>query len=391
MKLKVVVVIVLLAVGAGATVVALGGLPGGAAASSFLTQPVSRGTVTQDTAATGSVEPSETYGLAFGSAPRLLGSDDASDPASGRTWEVAEVEVAAGDRVEAAQVLARADTTELETEIADAERSVQVAGEQLEIAQEAYEEAETSDDRQRTRIDVLTARNAWSQARRTLRGLRDELRGATLRAPIAGVVGSVDIAPGVDAPSSDAIVVHAAAFVVEADVVESDLPDVSPGQPASVTIEALEIELEGSVATIGSEPADEESGVVSYPVTITIADPPADLRTGMTAEIAITLEEAADVLTIPARALLGSEGDYMVRVPGADGSPELRPVTVGLVTNTLVEVTDGLAENELVITGTSADQNSTNTIQGPGGAIPIPGGGVIRDVGPRGQQGPTQP
>jgi macrolide-specific efflux system membrane fusion protein len=390
MKLKLLVVIVLLAVGVGATVVALGLLPTGrAAASSFLTQPVTRDTVVQDAAATGTVEPSESYGLAFGASPRLLGSDDASEPASGRTWRVATVDVAAGETVEAGQVLARADTTELEAEIADAERALAVAREQAEIAQEAYDDADTFDDRRRRRIDVLNARNVLSQAQRTLRELRAELRTATLQAPIAGIVGAVEIAAGLDAPSGDAIVVHAAGFVVEADLAEDDLPDVHAGQPARVTIDALGSELDGSVTTIATEPADAESGVVGYPVRVAIEDPPAGLRTGMTAEVTITVAEAADVLTVPASALLGGDGDYTVRVLAEDGTPELRPVSVGLVTNTLVEITDGLADGEVVITGTTAERNATNGVQGPGG-VQVPGG-FVRG-GPRVEQGPvTQP
>ena len=62
------------------------------------------------------------------------------------------------------------------------------------------------------------------------------------------------------------------------------------------------------------------------------------------------------MLTIPAEALRGTAGDYRVQVMGADGTPTVKPVEVGLVTSTTAEIKSGLAEGETVITGTAADR-----------------------------------
>jgi macrolide-specific efflux system membrane fusion protein len=381
MKLKLLVVVLLLVVGAGATIVALGGLPtGAAAASSFLTTPVSRSTVTEDAAATGTIEPSRSYGLAFGSRAHLI-AEDSSDPGAGRTWHVTEVGVEVGDAVTAGQVLARADTTDVEAELADAANAVAAARAQVAIAEERLEDADDADSRRLARIDVYNARTQESQARQTVKTLKAELAAATLRAPIDGIISALDVGAGLDAPSGDALVVQATDYIVQADVVESDLPSVRLDLPASVTVDAVDAELEGRVTAIAPTASESEAGVVSYAVTIAVADPPADIRPGMTADVTITLAEAADVLAVPTSALLGSEGEYVARVLAADGTVELRPVTTGLVTNTMAEITDGLSEGETIVTGTSNAQDPAQQGQGgPRGGIGIPGDGpIIRD------------
>jgi hypothetical protein len=63
---------------------------------------------------------------------------------------------------------------------------------------------------------------------------------------------------------------------------------------------------------------------------------------------------------------------------GADGTPVRTPVEVGLVTNTLAEITSGLSEGTAVVTGTASDLAGTDTATG--GAFPG-GGGVIVNGG----------
>jgi len=97
----------------------------------------------------------------------------------------------------------------------------------------------------------------------------------------------------------------------------------------------------------------------------------------MTADVTITTASATNVLAIPARALLGTTGAYRVRVLNADGSVTTKDVTVGLVTDSLVEIKSGLQAGDRVITGTSSSQNSNGgpTNQGGGRFFGGPGGG----------------
>jgi macrolide-specific efflux system membrane fusion protein len=116
-------------------------------------------------------------------------------------------------------------------------------------------------------------------------------------------------------------------------------------------------------------------------VTVTLGEAPAEAKPGMSADIAITIAAATDVVTVPSAALQGSEGDYAVMTLGEDGSAQRVPVDVGLVTNASAEIRSGLEAGTPVVIGTTADLIGTDaTTRGGfgGGAVGIPGGVVRR-------------
>jgi macrolide-specific efflux system membrane fusion protein len=105
----------------------------------------------------------------------------------------------------------------------------------------------------------------------------------------------------------------------------------------------------------------------------------------MTASAAVTTAQAANVVAVPAIALVGSSGNYGVRVIAADGSSQVVPVQVGLITTSLAEVKSGVTEGETVSIGTVSARTSTTTT---GGGVAIPGiggggggGGFVRNPG----------
>jgi macrolide-specific efflux system membrane fusion protein len=412
----------LLTVGIGAVYIStVGSADTQAATDSYLTQAAQLGDVTMSSAATGTVAAAATYSLAFGSDARL--ADTITTGSSTQEWTVDEVHVAVGDRVAAGQVLATADTSDLEDQVAELEVS-------LDSARITHREAgsDLADARSRAQEDLVDAtsavasarlsvksaraqRNAAAdgmatlQARIALIGARDQLRAARqqreeiaarldgefpdetiavsqaqatvldlesqladltgqlehaeLVAPLDGVISDVNITAGLPAPSSDAILVDSATLEVVADVVESDVSSVEIGQPAVVSIDALDAEVAGTVTSVSPTTTGDGSSVVTYPVTVRLTDPGEAVRSGMSSDVQITLAEAADAVTVPAVALMGSDGQYMVRVLATDGSVEMRPVSVGLVSETLAEIQSGLAEGEAVIVGSDADRTGT--------------------------------
>lgn len=381
MKLKLVALVVLVAVGVGALAVTFGGFGANAAASTqYLTATATVGDVTDDVAATGSLASAESYGLAFGADPYLVG-DTETAPVGDDTWPVTEVTVKVGDTVAAGDTLATADTADLERDLATATANLRSANINLAIAEEALADAEDAgdtDQERQAKLQLYSAQNQVSDASQARGAIQRKVKAASLKAPIAGVVTEVTIRVGFDAPSGAAIVIASTTYVVTTDVVESDLADIDLGQTASVTIDALDAEVEGTVTAISPVAGDGSSGVVAFPVTITVTDAPPKARAGMSAGVTITTASAIGVLTVPSSALEGAEGSYAVMTLGADGTPVRTPVEVGLVTSTSAEITSGLAEGTAVVTGTTAELAGTvGTTNGPGGGggIGIPGGG----------------
>src|ERR671931_478559 len=106
MRMKLVAIVVLLAVGGAAVVAALGAFtPQATNATSLLTAAASVTDVIDEIAATGTVETASQYSLAFGSAPSESASSSSDNGAASNQlaasidWPVTEVKVAAGDHV----------------------------------------------------------------------------------------------------------------------------------------------------------------------------------------------------------------------------------------------------------------------------------------------------
>jgi len=385
MKLKLLLILVLVVAGAGAIFVSLGGLSASAATTRYLTSVAAVGDVRNDVAATGAIATVASYGLAFGSPAHLAGDSSSSAASGGETWTVTSVAVAVGDKVSKGEKLAVAATEDLEHQLTAAIANRRSAALQLEIAREQLADASTTDSTRQAQLSVYQSESQLVQAETTQHDLEAQIAAATLVAPIDGIVTAMNAVAGLDAPSGDAIVVDAATYEVTADVVESDISSVTTGQPATVAVSAVGGTIEGTVAAIAPvSSAADSNGVVSYAVNVALTQPPATLRPGMTADITITTASAANVLTVPAAALNGTTGAYTVRVLGANGLPETRQVGVGLVTSSLVEITNGLTAGEAVITGTASERTVTTTTNQGGG---FGGGGGGQFVGPGNFQG----
>jgi RND family efflux transporter MFP subunit len=388
MKRKLLALVVLVAIGIAALAVTFGGLGAAAATTTqYLSTPATVGDVTDEVAATGSLASSETYGLVFGADP-YLSNDEATAPQSDRTWSVTDVKVKPGDRVEKGDVLATASIADAQQDLASATADLRTANINLTIAKERLADARDSDNTDSIRQALMgyyAAVNQRSKATQDRTAIQRQIKAATLRAPIDGEVTAVNIVKGFDAPTGAAILVASTTFTVTTDVVESDLANVKVGQAATVTISAIDADLQGTLTAISPTATDSQSGVVSYPVTISVTNPPTTARAGMTADVTITTASATGVLTVPSSALEGNAGDYSVLVLNADGTTRRVAVDVGLVTNTMAEIKSGLAEGTAVVTGTTADLAGTTPTSGRfGGGFAVPGGGPVQRV-----EGPT--
>jgi len=388
MRLKIAAIVILLAVGGGAVAVAAGALtPSATNATTLLTATAAVTDVTDEIAATGTVQAASQYELAFGaaavatdgSASSASSASSNSSPTASVTWPVTAVKIAVGDQVKAGQVLATADPSDIDAQIADARRAASSAAIQLRQAKTDHSNATDTASRRQTLVALYNAETADAKAKSDLASLLELRKHATLTAPAAGTVTAVAIAVGADAPDGAAITMISSDLRIATSVVESDIAAIKVDQEATVSITALDASLVGKVVSIdpvGS--ATGTNGVVSFAVDVRLESPPAGLRPGMTADITIVAASATNVLAIPSRALSGTADAYTVRVMAADGSVSVRDVQVGLVTSSLAEIKSGLQAGERVVTGTSSTQNTTNTFGG-GGAFP--GGGVVRGVG----------
>ncbi len=91
---------------------------------------------------------------------------------------------------------------------------------------------------------------------------------------------------------------------------------------------------------------------------------------GLAADITIAAGSAEGVLTVPTTAVKGAAGSGVVWAVLPDGTNEERPVVLGLNNGTLVEITSGIAEGEMVLEFVPGAPAQTD------GCMPMPGGGM---------------
>ncbi len=262
---------------------------------------------------------------------------------------------------------------QLDLEEAQANYSLAVADiseSEVKNAQEKLLNAQVALESEPLQLEQLE--NALEQARLQLESAQRALEETVLTAPVDSTVTSLDVEIGETASAGQAVVVLSGLTTLEVEINldETDVPRVSVGQEAQITLDAFpDAELTGEVTSIAPV-AQTESGVVLYPVTVQLSPTQLPIRAGMTADVEITTVSQEDALIVPLRAV-HTEGDqaYVYRLVG--GQAEQVEVTLGMMTDTEVEITGGLAEGDEVSVVAAPTQGSTSGF-GPGGMF---GGG----------------
>ncbi|MBN1856465.1 MAG: efflux RND transporter periplasmic adaptor subunit [Dehalococcoidia bacterium] len=193
---------------------------------------------------------------------------------------------------------------------------------------------------------------AVKAAQLNLDAVQDMLQDAMIEAPFPGVITTTLVKEGDILTSMNYFnpafrIVDPAHLEMTGLIDEMDIAQISMGQKAIVTMDALPgVEVEGTVTYI-SAAAMIEAGVVMYQTTITLENPDPAIRDGMSATADIILQEHKGVLVVPRSAVTISAGQATVYVV-ADGDMVVRDIVLGLPSGQLYEVESGLSEGELV-------------------------------------------
>jgi HlyD family secretion protein len=139
---------------------------------------------------------------------------------------------------------------------------------------------------------------------------------------------------------------------VKGKIPESDVGKISVGMPARIGVESFRDEtFSGKVSRI-SPLGKEQDNVTSFEVEVVINNDTRKLKTGMTANAEIILEEHPKTLVIPEASIIYGEGDSTsVEIPdAADPSGKKKvPIKVGISNGVRTEVVEGLKEKDLVV------------------------------------------
>ncbi len=273
------------------------------------------------------------------------------------------INVQAGQSVNEGDVLMTIKNDELDRNVAEAQRAVAAAQEDLANAQKAAAAQATPT----TDVDGASAAagvsdasadtNAVSAAQRSLASAQANLDQAnakaasrTVTAPSSGSIVELNakvgatVTGGMIMGESDTSggkqcmqIADLSKMKVTVQVGEKDIAKIAVGQSANVTYPAFpDIVSQGTVtaiASVANSDAANGGGSVTFNVDILIEAPDARLKPGMTAEVSVVTEQLDDVVMVPTMALMTEDGEhYYVNVATDDEGKQTRRVKVTVVT-----------------------------------------------------------
>ena len=311
--------------------------------------------------------------------------------------QIIQVGVVEGQVVKSGDFLLRLDSTQYE---ANAERDkalIQTYRSQLIQAEARMKREQNNYDRQKqlydsqlisqeqletskiefdiSRAEVQAIRHQIQQAEASLKSTLDSLGKTVYHSPIDGIITSLPVEEGeiavVGTLNFAGTVLMTIADLSEMEVAvevdETDVIGVKLGQEVDVKVDALPSQvLDGTVTEIGSSAIAKLSASQQesrdFQVTITLNDPPATLKPGLSASADIIIAEKKGVLAVPISALVlkekksdtpsrreaaEEEGVYVI----AGERAKFCPVTKGIMGGLSIEITSGLKEGQEVIVG----------------------------------------
>lgn len=355
------------------------------------TEPASRITISNYVTATGTVEP--------------VTEVEVGTQVSGI---IDKLYVDYNDVVTAGQLIAEMDKVTLQAELESAQSELASCKTEYEYRLKEYNRSKTLHDKELVSDSEYDealymyekAKNAYEQSKASMVKVKRNLGYATITSPIDGVVISraveegQTVAAGFETPTLFTIAADLTQMQVIADVDEADIGQVADNQRVEFTVDAYPDDtFEGTVKQVRLE-ATTESSVVTYEVVITAYNPDLKLKPGLTANVKIFTLEKEDALAIPTKALKYVPDAEMLAKIGvavetacgepADGTREVwvkkdnaispKYVTTGSTSNDKTEITDGLADGDVVVTGleVSAVKKTETAERSP--FMPAPGG-----------------
>lgn len=274
--------------------------------------------------------------------------------------------------------LARENMVKAEKDYARTKELFERSLESQAVLDSMYAAAEVEKARYQSTLDQV------EQARAALRQARDALAKTTIYAPMSGTVSKLNKEKGEMALGSqfqaDVILEISNLEGMEAlvDIDENDIVSVSIGDEATIELDSLpDLKLTGRVTEIANSAKSAGSGTTEerteFEVKVAVIEPVPELRPGMTASAEIVTEVCEDCVSVPIQSVavrtleqLGAEavgeGEEPRFTPDregfvevvwvvADGRAQARQVKTGIQSETYIEIVNGLAVDEQVVTG----------------------------------------
>ncbi|MEO6914446.1 MAG: efflux RND transporter periplasmic adaptor subunit [Chitinophagaceae bacterium] len=264
----------------------------------------------------------------------------------GQGGQVRSILVKKGDRVKKGQLLLTLDNSLVK-------ENLQTAQTQLAYAENIYQRQKNLWDQQiGTEVQLITARNNVDQAKRNIATLQEQQSFSNVYAHVNGIADEVSIRVGemfTGMPTSGIKIVNNSELKVITDVPENYISKVKKGTPVVITIPDLNKTYNSSISLISQSIGTSSRGFSAE------SKLPADanLKPNQIALIKIQDYKASGAIVIPVNVVQTDEKGKFVLV-GVNESGKMiakkKSVILGELYGDKIEITSGLAENDVLIT-----------------------------------------
>jgi HlyD family secretion protein len=210
--------------------------------------------------------------------------------------------------------------------------------------------------------DIEAARAQVLQAQGILVNIQTQLDDTVIQAPFSGIITQkyADVgafvtpttsASATSSATSSSIVALASDLEAVANVAETDISDIYPGQSVDLQVDAYPGRtFKGEVRLVAPESVVVQN-VTSFQVRIKILDDPEhQLKSGMNLTASFLIDHHEEALLIPTTAILSEAQGTGVYLFRADSQPVFQLIDVGATMGTQTEVLNGLSEGDRVFT-----------------------------------------
>ncbi|OGS53128.1 MAG: hypothetical protein A3J79_12625 [Elusimicrobia bacterium RIFOXYB2_FULL_62_6] len=177
--------------------------------------------------------------------------------------------------------------------------------------------------------------------------------------PIDGMIIKRAVEPGQSVSAAKEIAILSDRLIIKTYVDETDIGSVKEGQKAEFYLDSFPKDKhEGNVLSIARESTLKE-GVTVYEVKILPVRTIPVLRSGMTADVRVTINVKSKALYLPKKAITYKDGESFVTLKEEkDKKVTEKKVETGATNEKTIEIVSGLAENDTVYYSTGIAKES---------------------------------